>query len=229
MNGLEKITGRIAADAQAEADALLAQAQAQAEAITAEWEERARKESADILARGEVNASERAARLESVAQLEGRKLLLAAKQEMIGKAFDRALEKLLTLPREEYVELLASLCAKAAVTGREEVVFSPEDSVKVGKQVVARANEMLAKEVAPKLPPEWTESAAGALLDKVVTTGSALLAGTGMLTLSEETRPIRGGFILCAEGVEVNCAFDTLVRLARPEMEQQVARILFEE
>ncbi len=229
MNGLEKITQRIAADAQAEADALLAQAQAEADAIAAEWEEQARKESADILSRGESNAAERAARLESVAQLEGRKLLLSAKQEMIGKAFGRALEKLLTLPREEYIELLAALCAKAAVTGKEEVVFSPKDSVKVGKRVVARANELLAKGVAPKLPEEWTESAAGAVLDKVLTAGSAILAGTGMLTLSEETRPIQGGFILCSGGVEINCAFDTLVRLARPQLERQVAQILFEE
>ena len=116
-----------------------------------------------------------------------------------------------------------------AVTGREEVIFSPEDSVKVGAQVVARANEMLAKASAPKLPQELKQTTAGALLDKVVTGASALLSGTGMLTLSQEIRPIRGGFILQADGVELNCAFDTLVRLARPELERQVAQILFEE
>ena len=63
----------------------------------------------------------------------------------------------------------------------------------------------------------------------MVTAGSALLAGTGMLTLAEETRPIQGGFILAADGVEVNCAFETLVRLSRPELERQVAQILFGE
>ena len=35
MNGIEKITQRIAADAQQEADAILAQAQAEADAVTA--------------------------------------------------------------------------------------------------------------------------------------------------------------------------------------------------
>ena len=229
MNGLEKITQRIAADAQAEADALLAQAQVQVDTIKAQGEEQAGKETAEILARGERSAAERTARLESMAQLEGRKRLLQVKQEMIGKAFDRALEQLLSLPQGEYIELLAGLCAKAAVTGREEVIFSPEDSVKVGAQVVARANEMLAKASAPKLPQELKQTTAGALLDKVVTGASALLSGTGMLTLSQEIRPIRGGFILQADGVELNCAFDTLVRLARPELERQVAQILFEE
>lgn len=227
MNGIETITGKITGDAQAQAQALLAQAQAEADGIAREWEARAQKESADLLAQGERNAAERAQRLESVAQMEGKKLLLAAKQDMLGQAFDRALEQLLALPEEAYIDLLAALCAKAALTGREEVIFSPQDQKRVGKQVCAKANELLAKEVAPQLPEELTSSPAGAILDKVVTAGSALLSGTGMLTVSEETRPLRGGFILAADGVEVNCAFDTLVRLARPQLERQVAQILF--
>jgi V/A-type H+-transporting ATPase subunit E len=229
MEGIEKITQRLAADAQAEADAILADAKAQADSIAADWNAQAQKEHDDIVSRGGRNADERAKRMESVAQMEGRKLILAAKQEMIGKAFDRALEKLLALPEEEYVDLLAGLCAKAAVTGREEVIFSQKDRAKVGKAVVAKANELLAKQVAPQLPTELTGSPAGAILDKVVTAGSALLAGTGALTLSQETRNMEGGFILSADGVEVNCAFDTLVRLARPQLELQVARILFED
>lgn len=227
MNGLDKITQRIDADAQAEAERILADAQAGADAIAAEWAEKARRESEDILTRGRQNAAERQERLASVAQMEGRKQLLAAKQEMLGKAFDRALEQLLQLPEEQYVELLAAMAAKASVTGRESVAFSKRDRARVGKQVVTRANEILARQVAPKLPGELTESAAGAILDKVVTTGSALLAGTGMLTLAEETRPIQGGFILSSGGVEMNCAFETLVRLARPELERQVADVLF--
>lgn len=229
MKGIENIIQRIEADGQAEADAILAEAKLEADAILTEWEERAQKEADDILSRGERSAAERAARLESVAELEGRKLILKAKQETISLAFDEALHKLLALPEDKKVALLASLCAKAAVTGREEVLFSPEDRDKVGKAVVSKANELLARQVAPQLPEELTESKAGAILDKVVSAGSALLAGTGMLTLAKETRPIQGGFVLRDQGVEVNCAFDTLVRLARPDLERQVAQILFGE
>ena len=91
MNGLDKITERIDADAKAEAGRILADAQAKADAIAAEWAEKARRETDDILARGKKNAAERQERLASVARLEGRKKLLGAKQEMLGKAFDRAL------------------------------------------------------------------------------------------------------------------------------------------
>ena len=228
MNGLDKIIDRIQADAQSEIDAITAQARAQAGAIRADYDARARELEQTILDKGRQDAAEQSRRMESLAALEGRKQLLAAKQEMLAKAFDLALEKLLALPEEEYVELLSDLCAKAALTGREEVIFSEKDRDKVGKKVVARANEKLAKQVAPKLPQEVTSSTAGAILNKVVTAGSALLAGTGMLTVAQQTRPIRGGVILAGDGVEVNCAFETLVRLSRSQLEREVAAILFE-
>lgn len=46
-------------------------------------------------------------------------------------------------------------------------------------------------------------------------------------TLGEETRRIPGGFILAQGDVEVNCSFETLVRLQRDELEGEVAAILF--
>lgn len=227
MNGIEKLTQQISADAQAEIDALLADAQAKADAITADYAQRAEKAAADVLSKGEDAAAQREERLLSMAAMEGRKELLAAKQEMVGKAFDLALEKLCSLPDEEYVALLARLAVSASTTGREQLIFSQKDRTRVGKAVVTAANEILAKAVAPKLPDEVTDTKAGSILDKVVTGASALLAGTGMLTLSEQTRPIRGGFILSDGDVEVNCAFETLVRLQRVEISGDVADVLF--
>lgn len=194
MNGIENIIGRIDADGQAQADDILYEAQKQAKAITEQWKQRAEKESAEILRRGEQAAAERGARLESVAEMEGRKLILGAKQEMIARAFDEALKQLMELPRAEKTELLATLCAQAAVSRDEEVILAPADRETVGQAVVAKANQLL---------------------------------GGGKLTLSAETRPIQGGVVLRSGGVEVNCAFDTLIRLVRPQLERQVAGVLF--
>ena len=47
MNGIEKITQRIAADAQQEADAILAQAQAEANAVTARYQSQAQQQTDD--------------------------------------------------------------------------------------------------------------------------------------------------------------------------------------
>ena len=228
MNGIEKITERIEGDAQREIDAVLNAARAEAEGITQRYQAQAGRERADLVARGEKAAAERVERLGSVAQLEARKLALAAKQEMLDRAFELALQKLCTLPDEEYIDLLAALTVKAAQSGKEQVIFSRKDRSRVGKAVVTRANEMLAKQVAPKLPDELTDTKAGAILDRVVTGASAILAGTGMLTLAEETRPIRGGVSLSDGDGEVNCTFETLVRLQREAMSGEVAKALFD-
>lgn len=53
-------------------------------------------------------------------------------------------------------------------------------------------------------------------------------AATGKkLTLSADAAPIRGGFILRDKNVEVNCAFETLVRLQKTETAGAVAKLLF--
>ena len=67
----------------------------------------------------------------------------------------------------------------------------------------------------------------GAFLGKVVNSTTAMVTGTGMLTLSEETRPMKGGFVLVDGDVEVNCAFETLVRLQREKLEKEVDQVLF--
>ena len=228
MNGIEKITQRMEDDARRDINEILTAARAQADEITRRCREQADKESAAIVARGESAAAEREKRLESMAEMESRKLVLAAKQEVLDEAFTMALEKLCTLPDEEYIELLAALAVKAARTGREKVIFSQKDRNRVGKAVVTRANDALARKVAPRLPGDLTDTKAGAILDKVVTGASAILAGTGMLTLAEETRPIKGGIILSDGDVETNCTFETLVRLQRENISGEVAKILFD-
>lgn len=227
MNGIEKITGRIAEDGRAEAEAVLAQARAQADEIAANYDQRAKAEAERILQKGAIAAQQREERLGSVAQLEARKLTLGAKQEMVERAFQRALQDLVALPEAKYVALLARLAAEASRTGREQVVLSQKDRTRYGKQIVSQANELLTRLVAPKLPNELTDSKAGAFLDKVVSTASALLAGTGMLTLAEESRPMAGGLILKDDKVESNCTFETLIHLQRDALAAQAAQALF--
>lgn len=227
MNGIEKIIDRISGDAQAEIDAVLEQARGEAAQITAKYEAQAKAEAEEILARGVAAAAEREERLASVAQLECRKAELAAKQEIIEETFALALQKLLALPEEQYVELLADLAVKASVSGRESLIFSAADRERVGKKVVDAANRKLGRTVTPDLPGELADTKVGALLDKVADMASALINGDDMLTLSEETRAINGGFILSDGAVEVNCSFDTLVRLQKAEITGEVTRVLF--
>ena len=194
MNGIEKLTQQITAEAQTEIDTILAEAREKADAITAEYAQRAEKAAAERLAKGTEAAAQREERLIAMADMERRKDLLAAKQDMVGKAFDKALEQLSSLSDEEYVAMLTKLVIAASTSGKEKLIFSQKDRTRVGKSVVLAANEAL---------------------------------GDGNLTLSEQTRPMCGGFILSDGAIEVNCTFETLVRLQRGEIAGEVASVLF--
>ena len=227
MNGIEKITGQIDADVQKEIDDALALARRQAGEIEARYAAQAEAQAEEICRRGQRDAALRRERLVDMARLEARKRLLSAKQDMVGQAFDLALKKLVELPEQDYIALLANLAVAASRTGQEQVIFSQKDRARYGKQVVTTANELLAKRVSPKLPEELTASRAGAILDRVVTGASAVLSGTGMLTLAEESRPMAGGLILRDGRVETNCSFEVLIHLQRDALSAEVARVLF--
>lgn len=199
MNGIEKITGRIAVDADAQAKALLDQAKKQAAEITAGYQALAESQYAETVAKGKADAADRVERLGGVAQLEARKRRLAAKQELLEQAFDLALEKLLALPEDQYVDLLAKLAADGCTTGREALVLSVADRPRYGKRVVTQANARL--------------EAAGK---------------TALLTLSEESRDFRGGLYIQDGNVENNCTFPTIVRMLREQMAGEVAKLLFD-
>ena len=190
MNGIQAITAQIIADAQTEADRILAQARARAKECLSAYQEQAYIQSTALLERSERESALREERLSHAAILAARNLRLSTEQEMRERAFAAALKQLSELPDGEYVGLLAGLAAKASSTGREEVILSQKDRARYGKQVVTGQRD-------------------------------------GHLTLSVQTRPIRGGLILSDGDVEVNCTFETLVRLLRGEMDRTVVEVLF--
>ena len=227
MNGIEKITARIQQDASADLDAIRAQAEEQAAQIRSQYEAQAKAEAEKAAESCRQAAQQQLERLEGAAEMEAKTRLLTAKQACIDRAFERAREHLLSMPEAEYVELLAKLAVRSSATGREEVVLNERDRAAVGQKVVARANQLLAQAVAPDLPEELKASKAGGILTKVVTGANALLQGTAMLTLAADTAEIQGGLILRDGQVEVNCAFETQLRLLRESLAGQVAKSLF--
>ena len=143
MDGIDKIIGQIEADARREAAALKEQAEAQAREVRNRGQVRGEREAARILEEGRVTAAGREERLVSAARLEERKKLLALKQRLVGRAFERALQRLCALPEEEQIDFLSRLAAAAALTGWERVVLSPSGRARWGGQVVRRANAAL--------------------------------------------------------------------------------------
>ena len=211
MNGIENIIARIQEDAQKEVNEILTRAQTEADAISAKYAAIAKEECDVILEKGKKAADDRTLRLQGVAGLEARKMLLKTKQEMIELAFREAEAKLNALSGDDYVETLARLAVTAAQTGNEEIVLSASDREKYGKAVVSRANSLLNEDEG---------------IARLITAAGKKLRGEGM-KLSDDVREISGGLILKDGNLEVDASFKTIVNQMRDTLSGDVAAILF--
>ena len=199
MNNIKKIIERIDADAQAQIEKINADADLACQEIREQYEKTAEEQCGKIIEDGEKDAALRAERIESAAQLDAKKYTLGVKQNVIAKLFDKAVDRLVTLPENYYVELLAQLARRASDRGDEEVILSPKDREAFGKAVIKRANELL-------------------LAD----------GKSANLKLSDTTRDIKGGLVISRGKVEVNCAADVLVGSYKNELTAEIAKILFD-
>jgi V/A-type H+-transporting ATPase subunit E len=198
MEGIEKITAHIEADAKAEAQAVLNEAGAKVSQIDADYRQKAQDEYWTRVRAGVKDCEDRVQRMNRLAAMESKKAILATKQDMVAKAFDRAQEMIVNLPADKYAAFLAKLASESATTGEEEVIFNERDKNSCGAAVVNSANARLAEK------------------------GIA-----GKLRVSDETRNICGGLVLRQGGIEVNCTVELLVDMCRSEMSSQLAEVMF--
>ena len=199
MNGINKITDRIAAEAEAEASAVLAQAEEAAAAVRADFAAQAKELGESLLRQGTEEIEQKVQRADRSSRLEAKKDILSLKQELVAQAYRRAMEKILALPEADYIAFLAREAGNAALTGKEEILLNQADHDRVGEKVAAAANALAAKRGLP-----------------------------GELKLSDKTRPINGGVVLRQGDIEVNCTLDSLLELSRGSLDAEVARILFQ-
>ena len=143
MNGMEKITARMKEDAARSLSELNAQTEQELRRIREESAARAEKERETAGGHAHLSAQERYERLCSAAEMETRKLTLSAKQEVLAETYDRALEILCSMPREEYLSLLVHLLKAAGGKGDEKIALSAKDRDEMGETLVERANKEL--------------------------------------------------------------------------------------
>ncbi|MFO7951305.1 MAG: V-type ATP synthase subunit E family protein [Bacillota bacterium] len=196
--GADRIVQRVLDDAQANADAIKEEANKKGKSAEDEARKKAERRKEHILEQARKTADEQKGRIIGVAQLESRKDLLAAKQEMISEAFQKALDDLVNLDDQDYLAIIHDLLINMTETGSETVIFSERDQKRISEDFWQQVNKDL------------------------VSKGEK-----GELKLSEETRDIKGGFILQSGGVEMNCSFEALLEMKRDELEPEIAGLLF--
>ncbi len=198
MTGTEKILEKIIEDANVKALAIEEQANQEAASIMDQASNEAELKKAELLKKAEADGAESYKRLIAVADLEGRKELLRAKQDMIDAAFSGALEKVCGLPDPEYQKLLESLIVGVVDKDGGEVLLSEKDAKRIDSQFISNINQRL---------------------------GASGKAGT--VKLSEQSIKTTGGFILKIGAMEINSTFEILFGMLRTELENEVVRMLF--
>ena len=143
MKGTEKLIAHIKADADAQVNAILAQAEQQCAGIRGDFDKQAAALYAERLRAGVKETQDKVDGEARIARMEGRKELLAAKQELVSRSFRKAQEQIVSLPEEQYVAFLAKLAAQASVTGEEKIVLNARARKPIGEKLVKAANARL--------------------------------------------------------------------------------------
>ncbi|MEL7609342.1 MAG: V-type ATP synthase subunit E family protein [Bacillota bacterium] len=198
MTGAEKLIESILDEAEKEALEISSQAQQKKEHSRQKLLAALEHRTSDILDQAHKDGRELKKRMLAVYGLELRKGLLREKRMLLDKAYEKALQRMSALPKEEYLSLVSKLLLDIVSTGREEIVIG-ENEKYIDADFVKGINSMLREK-----------------------------GKEGALSISGEKAAIQGGFILQEGGFVMNCSFETLIKELREKTETQAAQILFD-
>lgn len=164
MTGLEKILAQIQGEAQAAAEETLRAAQAKADEECAVIAAKAKEECGQIEARARQQCTDALRRAESAAELQRRRGVLAAKQQMIAETIQAALQKMQSLPAEEYFSALQTLAVRYAQAGEGVMYFGAADLARLPRDYESTLNAALGGGRSLKISPESRPIASGFVL-----------------------------------------------------------------
>lgn len=200
MNGAEKIKERILTDARSLHDKILDEANAQAKIIIAEAEKEAFQKTTLITEKAKEEAVLIKQRYQAAESMEDRKNILKVRQECISEAFDVALKNLSDMPEDKYKLFIEGIILNTAKDEDGVIVFNERDKKRLGEGFIFEING--------KLKAKGLSAA---------------------LSLAKDSLNTSGGFILRYGDLEINCTLEVILNMQRPNMEPEVAKILFKE
>ncbi|MGI6086018.1 MAG: V-type ATP synthase subunit E [Acetivibrionales bacterium] len=200
MNGAEKIKERILTDAKNLYDKIVNEAEAQAQSIIAEAEKEAFQKTTIITEKAREEAILIKQRYKASESMEDRKNILKVRQECIDEAFDVALKNLSDMPDDKYELFIEGLILNTIKNEDGIIIFNERDKSRLGERFISRINQKLKAK-----------------------------GHSGILSMAKDTLNSTGGFILRYGEMEINCTLEILLNMQRPNLESEVAKILFNE
>lgn len=197
MNDISVILAKIQEDARQYGETAAAAAREKAEAITENYRQEAQAETQRVLDAAKHQAEAIRQRAASQTGIETRNTKLQVRRQAIDAAFQKAMERLCSMPAEKKAEVYAAMAAQS-LTGDAALVLNQADRAALGDT----------------LPAEIAKRCAAA-------------GKNCKVTLSGETGSFGGGFILDQGSTETNCTFEVLSTSVKEELEAQVDAALF--
>lgn len=221
MNGLERITEKILAEAREEADRILSSAEAECARIREEYAVRAEEIRARLSLEAEREGTDMIEQAKATAANKKRNLLLATKSQLIDEVFALALTQICGQEGEKYVDILAGLLSTALVeqVEAEEIsrtLYGEEEAMAPDSYEIllsARDMERYGKDVLDAVRKKLASRLDKATLDKLV--------------LSKQVLNASGSLVLRCGNIEANCSLPLLFTQLREELEAEVSHALF--
>ncbi len=198
MASADKLIEKIGADAQADAEKYWQDAEEKKKQSRDKLLRDIKKRKEHISEMAKKAGVEKKKRMAAVYDLEYRKQLLSAKQEMMKKAKALAMKKLEELDDKEYTELMVKKLLECAQDGTGAIAVTKGEK-RLDEAFLAKVNEQLKAKT-----------------------------GRGEIALLDEPRDIKGGFVYISEGLEINMSLSSLLSETWQDVETQVAAVLFE-
>ena len=143
MAGLDKILESIRTESDSAVAQRIDEAKSQAEDIKKKAEDSVKDECQSIEERGRKGAEDTISRAESAAALLKRKAILSEKQDIIAEVFDEALDKLISMPDDQYVDTITKIAVKNALPEDGRIIFSAADRKRLPASFESDLNKKL--------------------------------------------------------------------------------------
>ena len=215
VNSSEKITSRIISVAQSEANEIIAGAEKEAAAITEQYKKKAAAITKEAEAELFAEAENVRYRIKASTEKLSRNIMLDAKSERLDEAFEKARQKLISLPNADYERMLSIM-----------LVSTVKKQIEIEKRAIEQDGEEA--EICEAYEVLLSKSDQSRVSASLIKDAETLAKKEGKkLSISSDAASIDGGFVLRAGNIEINCSIGLIISQMRNDLEGEVYRILF--
>jgi V/A-type H+-transporting ATPase subunit E len=197
MQNLDRLVARITDEARSKADDILRDADARCAALAGESRKKADDTYRMAVDRATLAAAEEERRAQISRSLDVRNAVLRAKGDMVDALMSEIPARIQALPDQEYLALMKMMMIDAAPDGHVEVVVAEPDRNRINAAFVAAVQSELASR-----------------------------GRDSKLRLAGDTLQLKGGFVLRASALEVDCSLDAILAARGDELAPLVAEVL---